>query len=72
MRRIFSVRLIFSIVDIQSNQEADFEEMEEGQESEEDEPIHAYPIRCSFVVTKVRHQSRCGIRRMRINIARVV
>ena len=59
---MYSVRLMFSIVDIQSGQEADFEEMEEGQESEEDEPIHAYPIRCSFTITKVWPEHQRGMR----------
>lgn len=46
---------MFSIVDIQTEQETDFEELEEGQEADEDEPVHSYPIRCSFNITKVRH-----------------
>lgn len=45
---------MFSIVDIQTEQETDFEELEEGQEADEDEPVHSYPIRCSFNITKVR------------------
>ena len=50
----FSIRLMFSIADIQLDQEADFEELEEGEEASEDEPNHSYPIRCSFSITKVR------------------
>ena len=45
---------MFSIADIQVDQEADFEEMEEGEESQDEQPIHSYPIRCSFAITKVR------------------
>lgn len=49
-----SIRLIFSIADIQTEQEAEFEEGEEPAESEESEqPLHSYPIRCSFSFTKV-------------------
>lgn len=51
---VCSIRLMFSIVDIQTEQETDFEELEEGQEADEDEPVHSYPIRCSFNITKVR------------------
>lgn len=47
-----TIRLMFSIVDIQTEQETDFEELEEGQEADEDEPVHSYPIRCSFNITK--------------------
>ncbi|KAH9888045.1 mitochondrial glycoprotein [Cubamyces lactineus] len=47
------IRLIFSIADIQSEQEPEFEEGEEGAENEEGElPLHSYPIRCSFSFTK--------------------
>lgn len=49
-----SIRLMFSIVDIQADQEAEFEDGEEGQEEDQDAPIHSYPIRCSFTFTKVR------------------
>ena len=52
-----SIRLIFSIADIQAEQEAEFEEGEEGvEEGAEDSeaPLHSYPIRCSFSFTKVR------------------
>ncbi|KAI0641342.1 mitochondrial glycoprotein [Trametes meyenii] len=47
------IRLIFSIADIQSEQEPEFEEGEEAAENEESEaPLHSYPIRCSFSFTK--------------------
>ncbi|RPD54977.1 mitochondrial glyco protein [Lentinus tigrinus ALCF2SS1-7] len=49
------IRLIFSIGDLQSEQEAEFEEGEEAaEESAEDPeaPIHSYPLRCSFSFTK--------------------
>ena len=52
-----SIRLIFSIADLQSEQEAEFEEGEEpAEEGAEDAeaPLHSYPIRCSFSFTKVR------------------
>lgn len=47
---------MFSIADIQTNQEEEFEgiEGEESEEANEDQPIHSYPIRCSFSITKVR------------------
>ena len=45
---------MFSIADIQNEQEAEFEQGEEGEEATEDQPIHSYPIRCSLSVTKVR------------------
>lgn len=44
---------MFSIADIQAEQEAEFEELEEGEEASEDQPAHSYPIRCSFAITKV-------------------
>ncbi|KIP06473.1 hypothetical protein PHLGIDRAFT_106952 [Phlebiopsis gigantea 11061_1 CR5-6] len=47
-----NVRLMFSIADIQAEQEAEFEELEEGEEASEDQPAHSYPIRCSFAITK--------------------
>ena len=52
----FSIRLIFSIADIQADQEAEFEEGEEPADGAEDAeaPLHSYPIRCSFSFTKVR------------------
>lgn len=43
---------MFSIADIQAEQESDFEELEEGEETSEDQPAHSYPIRCSFAITK--------------------
>ena len=43
---------MFSIADIQAEQESDFEELEEGEEQSEEQPIHSYPIRCSFAITK--------------------
>ena len=46
---------MFSIADIQAEQEADFEELPEGEEASEDQPSHSYPIRCSFAITKVSH-----------------
>ena len=54
-----SIRLIFSIADIQSEPEAEFEEGEEGVEEgaeDADTPLHSYPLRCSFSFTKVRCQ----------------
>jgi hypothetical protein len=51
-----SIRLMFSIGDISGQQEQEYEQMEneEGEEAEsEDQPIHSYPIRCSFSITKV-------------------
>lgn len=47
-----TIRLMFSIADIQAEQEADFEELEESEEASEDQPVHSYPIRCSFAITK--------------------
>lgn len=49
-----SIRLIFSIADIQTAQEQQFQELEEGEEASEDEPAHSYPIRCSISINKVR------------------
>ena len=51
-----SIRLIFSIADIQSEQEAEFEDAEGAEEGAEDAdtPLHSYPLRCSFSFTKVR------------------
>ena len=50
--------MIFSIADIQSEQQPEFEEegavaAEEG-EDDEGVTLHSYPIRCSFSFTKVR------------------
>ncbi|EKM57654.1 uncharacterized protein PHACADRAFT_251414 [Phanerochaete carnosa HHB-10118-sp] len=47
-----TIRLMFSIADIQAQEEAEFEELEEGEETSEDQPTHSYPIRCSFAITK--------------------
>ncbi|KZT07041.1 mitochondrial glyco protein [Laetiporus sulphureus 93-53] len=48
-----TIRLMFSIADIQNEHETEFEENEENEETaDEEEPIHSYPIRCSFSVTK--------------------
>ncbi|KAL6300950.1 mitochondrial glycoprotein [Sparassis latifolia] len=49
-----TIRLMFSIADIQGEEESQFTENQESQEeeAEEDEPQHAYPIRCSFSLTK--------------------
>ncbi|CDO71085.1 hypothetical protein BN946_scf184844.g89 [Trametes cinnabarina] len=48
------IRLIFSIADLQTEQEPEFEEGEEAtEEGEESElPLHSYPIRCSLSFTK--------------------
>ncbi|KAI8974846.1 mitochondrial glycoprotein [Trametes punicea] len=51
------IRLIFSIADIQTEQEPEFEEGVEGEEAtaeaeESDIPLHSFPIRCSFSFTK--------------------
>jgi hypothetical protein len=52
---------MFSIADIQDAEDhEDFEEGQEGEEeSSEDEPIHNFPIRVSFSITKVRLQYPC-------------
>jgi len=45
------VRVMFSIADIQTEQESEFEE--EATEAENEEaPAHSYPIRCSVSITK--------------------
>jgi|SRR6267154_74819 len=49
---VFSIRLMFSIADIQSAEDEPEYEPEEG-ESAEDQPPHSYPIRASFSITKV-------------------
>ena len=49
-----SIRLIFSIADIQNAQEAEFNETEEGEEGVEEDGTGSYPIRCSISITKVR------------------
>jgi complement component 1 Q subcomponent-binding protein len=51
------IRLVFSIADIQGQEEDEsFEDEEEGSEedSSEDEPIHSYGLRVAFTITKVR------------------
>ena len=50
-----SVRVLFSIADLESEQ-PEFEE--EAAEGEEEEPMGAiFPLRCSITVTKVNHSS---------------
>ena len=54
----FSIRLIFSIADLQTEQEPEFEEGQEGAEGAAEDPeapLHNYPLRCSFSFTKVCH-----------------
>ncbi|KAF9235548.1 mitochondrial glycoprotein [Melanogaster broomeanus] len=46
-----SIRVMFSIADLQNVEEQDYEQ-EEGGEAEDPEPIPAYPIRVSFSLTK--------------------
>lgn len=50
-----SIRLMFSIADIQTQEEDPaFEEGQEGEDgATEDDPIHSYGIRVAFSVTKV-------------------
>ena len=50
-RTCSSIRLMFSIADIQN-------EEFEGEEEEGEEANPSYPIRCSFTFTKVRHAHR--------------
>jgi hypothetical protein len=57
MNDITSIRVMFSIADIQNVEEPEYEQ-EEG-ESEESDPAQSYPIRVSFSITKV-----CFIRRV--------
>ncbi|KAI0726532.1 mitochondrial glycoprotein [Fomitopsis betulina] len=47
-----NIRLMFSIADIQNEQENEFEQGEEGEEASEEQPIHSSPIRCSLSITK--------------------
>jgi len=47
-----TIRLIFSIADIQTAQETQFEEAEETEEGSEDEAAQTYPIRCSISIVK--------------------
>lgn len=49
-----TIRLIFSIADIQSQEESEFAEEEESEESSpEEDHIHSYGIRVAFSITKV-------------------
>jgi complement component 1 Q subcomponent-binding protein len=48
---------MFSIADIQSNQEQEFDDIEKEEGEEADDSVHSYPIRCSFSITKVRVQA---------------
>lgn len=43
---------MFSIADIQNEQETEYEQ-EEGETNQEEEAMPPYPIRCSFSITKV-------------------
>jgi hypothetical protein len=45
---------MFSIGDIQSEEEPEFSEGAESEGEEANEPLHVYPIRASLSVTKVR------------------
>jgi complement component 1 Q subcomponent-binding protein, mitochondrial len=57
---MFSLRLMFSIADLQSeedfpgSEEEGAEGREEGEEEEDDSPYHSYPVRTSLSITKVR------------------
>ncbi|KAI0918351.1 hypothetical protein AcV5_002358 [Taiwanofungus camphoratus] len=46
-----TIRLMFSIADIQNEQETEYEQ-EEGETNQEEEAMPPYPIRCSFSITK--------------------
>lgn len=59
---------MFSIADIQNNQEQEFDEAEESEEADEDQPIHSYPIRCSLSVTKVRSHALTRPRTTRLRL----
>lgn len=49
-----SIRLMFSIADIQNEQEGEFDQPEEGEEANPEEgTLPSYPIRCSVSITKV-------------------
>ena len=52
-----SIRLMFSIADIDAQQQFQNEENQEGPEEVEGEIAPSYPIRVSFSITKVR--TRC-------------
>jgi complement component 1 Q subcomponent-binding protein len=47
-----TIRLMFSIADIQAEEDPDFENPEEEGEGAEDQAVHAYPIRVSLSLTK--------------------
>jgi complement component 1 Q subcomponent-binding protein len=51
-----NIRLVFSIADIQAQEDEPAYDDEEGGEdaASEDEPIHSYGVRVGFSVTKVR------------------
>lgn len=50
---LYRIRVMFSIADIQTGEESDFSrEVEEDSPAHED--IHAYPLRVSLSITKVR------------------
>ena len=51
-----TIKLVFSIADIQAQEDEPEFEDEEGSEEvpSEDEPIHSYGVRVAFTVTKVR------------------
>ncbi|OJA12074.1 hypothetical protein AZE42_02175 [Rhizopogon vesiculosus] len=55
-----TVRLMFSIADIQSAEEDPEYEQEEG-EGAEDQPLHSYPVRASFSVTKANAKGSINI-----------
>ncbi|KAH7887096.1 mitochondrial glycoprotein [Phlebopus sp. FC_14] len=47
-----SIRVMFSIADIQNAEENEFEEQDEDEHEESSESIHSYPTRVSFAITK--------------------
>lgn len=52
---VYSIRMIFSIADIEDGAQEDYENPEsEAEQGAEDEPINSYPIRTSVSITKVR------------------
>ena len=53
LTHVFSIRLIFSIADIQNPEESELEQEESEGESSEDELSTSYPLRCSFSISKV-------------------
>ncbi|KAH7928563.1 mitochondrial glycoprotein [Leucogyrophana mollusca] len=57
-----NIRLMFSIADIQTADEDPEYEQEEGDDANsEDEPIHTYPIRSSFSITKTNGKGSINI-----------